>query len=174
MAKAVKSKSHRPRKAVTLRRLKQLLRYEPEIGYFFWLQNAPWKVAGKRAGRISPKGYVIICIDWIEYRAARLAWLWMTGKWPPVIVDHENLIKNDDRWDNLRLATTSQNGANSQKRRRNRTGLKGVDTQGDRFRSRIMKDGKQYNLGTFPTAEQASIAYEVKSSELFGEFARSR
>jgi len=50
----------------------------------------------------------------------------MTRKWPAYAVDHRNLDKGDNRWDNLREATRSQNMANTSLPSTNTSGFKGV------------------------------------------------
>src|SRR5438045_2733801 len=78
--------------------------------------------------------YVFIRVDRRCYRAHRLAWLYMTGEMP-IEVDHLNLNRADNRWQNLRVATRVQNAANSPARRPSITGIKGV---------RRLKSGRWY------------------------------
>jgi hypothetical protein len=93
---------------------------------------------------------------------------------PPkgVGVDHINMNKLDNRKSNLRIATASQNGANS-KGRKNRVGVKGVklDKRTGNFIARITFQKKQIHLGVFNTSEEARHAYGAKARELFGAFA---
>jgi HNH endonuclease len=100
---------------LTQERLRSLLDYDPATGAFTWLVDRRGRFArkGARAGTINGNGYRQISIDCVIYPCARLAVLWMTGRWPKRLVDHHNRDKIDDRWDNLRPATYSQNGANS-------------------------------------------------------------
>ena len=56
----------------------------------------------------------------------RLAWLYMTGQWPEDQIDHKNLVKFDDRWDNLREASNDKNQANRGLRPHNTSGITGV------------------------------------------------
>lgn len=87
-------------------------------------------------------------------------------------VDHKNLNTLDNRKENLRLATKSQNNMNRPIRANNKTGYKGVQARGNVFRARIRKDKKDYSLGQFQTAIEAAKAYNKKAIKLFGEFAR--
>lgn len=74
--------------------------------------------------------------------------------------------------ENLRIATSSQNGMNS-KKRKNVSGFKGVtfDKSRNKWKAHIRKDYKQYNLGRFDTKEEAYDAYVKAARDLHGEFA---
>jgi hypothetical protein len=74
---------------------------------------------------------------------------------------------------NLRLATSSQNCANSPKSKNNTSGYKGVTwhKQHKKWYAQISKDRKNYFLGLYFKAEEAALAYNKKALELFGEFA---
>lgn len=89
-------------------------------------------------------------------------------------IDHINGNKLDNRRENLRFATKSQNMANRGKQSNNRLGAKGVtqhrETWG--FRAEIMVNGDRKCLGSFRTKEMASMAYAEAAKELHGEFAR--
>ena len=62
-------------------------------------------VAGAKNGR----GYRQIRFDGRPYSASRLAWLYMTGKWPNFEISYLNGKPSDTRWANLRKATSSSN-----------------------------------------------------------------
>jgi len=90
-----------------------------------------------------------------------------------VIVDHKNGDKLDARRENLRVATKSQNAANVGRLSTNRTGLKGVSKQANRFRAFVHKGGKTIYLGSFDTKEEAACKYDREAKKLFGEFAKT-
>jgi hypothetical protein len=87
-------------------------------------------------------------------------------------VDHVNCIGVDNRRDNLRACTVSQNGANRSQQKNNKCGFKRVNKVGKRYRAIIQKDGKPIHLGYFDTPEEASDAYWEAAKRIFGEFAR--
>lgn len=91
------------------------------------------------------------------------------------MVDHINGNGLDNRRENLRLATASQNQQNRGKQQNNTCGVKGVywDKQHKRWRARIWCNGQSIHIGFFTTLEEAAAAYCVKARELFGEFARA-
>ena len=64
---------------------------------------------GSIAGAKNGRGYHQIRIGGRPYSASRLAWLYMTGKWPNSEISYINGKPSDTRWANLREATTSQN-----------------------------------------------------------------
>lgn len=162
---------------ITQEQLKELLSYDPETGVFVWLVSTSNRVkAGDVAGTFkADSGYIFISALGHIYRAHRLAWLYMTGEWPPNQIDHINCVRDDNRWSNLREATNAQNQANKGPRCDNSTGFKGVRFDQDRqkFRARVKLNGKEYHLGRFGTAEEAHAAYVAASIELLGEFARA-
>src|SRR5712692_928690 len=120
-------------------------------------------IAGYRDG----DGYLRIGICGGQYRAHRLAWLYMTGKWPIDQIDHKNAVKNDNRWKNLREATCAINNQNKRKAlRNNRTGFLGVSRNGKGFIAQIKINEKRRNLGTYPTPELAHEAYLKAKREL--------
>lgn len=90
----------------------------------------------------------------------------------PGVVDHINGDGLDNRRANLRLATFSQNMANSRARPSRR--FKGVywSNSHNGWRAQIMADGRRYSYGTFDTEEAAARAYDAAAKELFGPFAR--
>lgn len=145
---------------LTAERLKEVLRYDAETGHFYCLigRGSNAKI-GMRAGSIYD-GYIRIKIDKVLYRAHRLAWLYVTGKWPLYEVDHIDGIRSNNQWANLRDATKSQNLQNQKKAcKSSQTGILGVSKNGSGFSAYIRVDGKQRYLGTFKTPEQAQEIY---------------
>jgi hypothetical protein len=102
----------------------------------------------------------------------------VTGEWPPerLEVDHKDCDPSNNRWDNLRLATASQNQANKKVSRANTSGFKGVSWHKDdkRWRAQIRMGGKKVHLGSFDTPESAHRAYSEAAMKHYGEFARAK
>ncbi len=104
---------------ITKERLCELLEYNPETGDWHWLQDRQCVGAGEIAGGVLPRtGYRLICVDYKNYAAHRLAWLYMTGGWPKGVIDHINLDRADNRWINLRDVSPRENAMNSVQTRR--------------------------------------------------------
>lgn len=160
---------------LTAQRLRELLIYDPRTGVFRWLVSTSNRVkVGAVAGNTDNHyGYRLIGVDGRLYRGGRLAWLYMTGEWPPDRVDHKNRNRLDDRWDNLRPCSHGQNIVNSGLWKHNKSGFKGVylNRHTGRWRAKIQKDGKTIHLGSHDTPEEAHAAYQKEARRLFGEFA---
>lgn len=157
---------------ITAELLRDLLEYDPETGVFRWRRNMRGPVrAGDIAGRLKPNGYLTLKVAQRDYLVHRLAFLYMTGEWPPDEVDHIDLARDNNRWANLRPATTTQNRGNQRMQLRNRAGLKGVSLHKKTglYRARI----STRTIGYYATPEEAHAVYARAAKERFGEFARS-
>lgn len=189
MAAQSKPQKTRVRKHLTQERLKEVLHYEPETGIFTWLVDIwcgsglpgkPPKRAIVKAGEVAgcrqtQRGtYIFIRIDSSLYGAHRLAWLYMKGEWP-IRVDHEDNDGTNNRWGNLRLATKSQNAANSKIHFDSTSGVKGVwfSQASQKWCSMIRVDGSRKYLGLFVNKQDAAQAYADAAIKYFGEFART-
>ena len=158
---------------ITQERLKELLSYDPLTGVFIWRVDRYRVKAGDRAGSISPStGYRVIRVLQKNYGEHRLAWFYMKGEWPLAEIDHEDLNRQNNKWSNLRSATSSQNKTN---RRARGAYPKGVSFHKPSwlFTSRIYGSGQQISLGCFKTAEAAHQAYCAAAPKYHGEFART-
>ena len=95
---------------LTPKRLRKVLSYASTTGIFRWKVSASSRApVGFIAGAKNGRGYHQIRIDGRPYSASRLAWLYMTGKWPNSEISYINGKPSDTRWANLREATSSQN-----------------------------------------------------------------
>ena len=158
--------------------LRDILRYDIQTGVFVWRNHRRSTLLGKVAGyrkRGQRSFYVGISIYGQEYAAHRLAWLYVTGRWPKAQIDHKDMDGTNNSFSNLREASRSQNLANSPRRLDNSSGYKGVCwfAACEKWRADIAKDGKRHYLGLFDTAEAAHEAYAAAATKLHGEFARS-
>lgn len=160
-------------------RLKTLLSYDPITGIFIRIscRQRP-DLVGEQAGGINRNGkstYIQIYLDGRNYHAHVLAWFWMTGSWPTVQVDHEDCDGTNNRWDNLRQASQSQNNANQRLSVANTSGYKGVhwNSHAGKWAASIQRDGTSHHIGYFIDPQKAHAAYLSKAKEFFGEFARA-
>lgn len=159
---------------LTAEYVREILKYSPEDGTFFWIKTTRRGFVGKKAGSLTALGYFTIKINNYFYFAHRLAWLYMTGAWPVKFIDHINGIRTDNRWANLREATALQNSANIGLLQKNKSGYKGVswDKEAEKWAAQITFMGKHRRIGRYKTAEEAAKAYADEFEKLHGEFAR--
>lgn len=159
---------------LTRDRLDELFDINVEAGTMKWKDSPRPGLNGKDAGCLS-HGYIVITIKRRVFRRSRLVWFYVHGKWPSVQVDHENLVKSDDRINNLRDATISQNLCNTPIYANNKSGCKGVDwrPKKQRWRARIAIGKKRVSLGHYEALEDAIAARQSVLAEYHGEFARA-
>lgn len=90
--------------------------------------------------------------------------------------DHINGDKLDNRRSNLRLATNAENAFNRGRNVNNTTGYKGVyrnpGSAVNPFVAKIMVDRRFRYLGSFPTAQEAALAYDAAAVRFAGQFAQ--
>jgi hypothetical protein len=87
-------------------------------------------------------------------------------------MDHHNGDILNNRRDNLRPATKSQQAANRKKAATNQSGFKGVIARRGRWQARLKKAGRCYYSPLFDTAEEAHQWYSTTAKAIHGEFAR--
>lgn len=152
---------------ITAEQAREILAYDAVTGTFVWKVPLGTAIAGSKAGYLNPRGYVVISIKRRLYRAHRIAFLVMTGKWPKYGVDHINGIKNDNRWINLRDVPDAINIQNKRKSRNGRKNV-GLPLGVQRNRCKVSKKpylakiqvaGRSIYLGSFSTTSEASTAY---------------
>lgn len=157
--------------SLTATRLRELLDYDHETGIFRWKTNRGGVCERAVAGSLRKNGYIMIRIDYRNYRSHRLAWLYMHGHWPIGEIDHINGITKDNRIINLREATHSQNLYNRALQSNNKSKMKGVSKSGGRWRATICINKRKIHIGCFLTPEQAHAAYCKEAIKIAGEFA---
>ena len=155
--------------------LKDLIEYNPITGIFTWNKSRPGVTKGSVAGFINQKGYKILKIKRKKFFASNIAWFYMTGEWPENQVDHINRIKNDDRWENLRKATVSQNGMN-RVWKTTKSGITGVKWYSNRnsWKVSIMKNGKSYFLGWYKDFDIAVQKRKEAEKLYFGKIKNTK
>jgi hypothetical protein len=160
---------------LTLERMDALLICDPQAGTFTWrVDLGSNKKAGVSAGwRHRRNGYVYIQIDGKAYFRHRLVWFYVYKEWPTQI-DHIDNVPGNDSIYNLRLATRSQNRANSKRPITNMTGFKGINynKRDNLWGARIGVNKKRIHLGWFSTPEDAHKAYQEAAVRLHGKYAR--
>jgi hypothetical protein len=156
--------------------VRQHFDYNPETGELRWRIGSRRRKAGELAGGAvkSEKGRMSLGFQNKDYKVHIIAWVCQTGEWPKHQIDHINENPSDNRWENLRAATKSQNMRNISKIKSNTSGFKGVGwhKQTEKWRAYIIADGRTYHLGLFPSKEDAAKAYADAAIRLHGSFAK--
>ena len=159
----------------TFDEINSVLEYRDD-GYLYWkVQRSRVRIGG-RAGSSENKhgtGYWTVTYKGIVLASYRVVWLLCKGEWPMMAVDHKDGDLSNNSIGNLRLATNSQNSGNSKPSRADR--YKGVWYPQDHPEERTSRYWVQcanIQLGSFESAEEAALAYDVAALERWGEFAR--
>jgi hypothetical protein len=162
------------REPITFDELKRVLNYDALTGLFTWNISKRGAHKGDQVGSADKNGYIIIRINSKQYKAHRLAWLYMTGGWPKDQIDHVNGIASDNTFSNLRECTSAQNQYNISIKSSNTSGYRGVFfcIRRKKWQARCKDNGKTHNLGYYELPKLASVAYENFAKKLHGEFYR--
>jgi len=144
----------------------QLFAYDAETGKLY---RKTGKFNGSDASLIDARGYVYVFAAGKRHLAHRIIWLMHYGAFPEA-VDHIDMNRSNNRIENLREATNSQNQANTLPRIAGR--LKGASQFNGKWRAKIKVRGKYVFLGYFATEQEAHDAYKLAAAEHFGDFAR--
>ena len=147
--------------------LKHKLNYNPDTGLFTWRNPQQKRFVGKVAG-CNSLGYTRIKLDGKSYMAHRLAWLYMTGEWPELEVDHINRDKSDNRWCNLRQVHRAENMRNAGNYATCKSGVSGVcfHKAVSKWYAQISDDGKRKYLGVYDSKLDAVEARLLEELEL--------
>lgn len=155
----------------------ELFSYDASKGELIWNKRIgvpPWwnpKYEGKIAGSVNSKGRKQVLIESKSYLVSRVIYKMFFGN-TALAVDHENGNKLDNRIQNLRKATDSQNSHNRGPTKRNKLGIKGIHRVKDRYRAIIEINGKNIHLGYFGTLEEAVAVRNDYSKNKLGDFHR--
>jgi len=113
-------------------------------------------------------GYRMIEVDGHAVLEHRLAWFIMTGAWPAGEIDHENRVRNDNRYANLKDGTKADNQSNASTRADSTSGHQGVNwnSRHEKWTARVQRNGRRHFLGYFDTIDDAIRARQEKRNDL--------
>lgn len=116
---------------------------------------------------ISLFGYRVGAIFQVNYFAHRIVWTMTYGRAPDGIIDHINGDRTDNRIENLRQVSCSENFKNASLSKRNKSGSIGVHwcATNARWIAQIGLDGKSKHLGSFKTLEDALACRKEAEAE---------
>ena len=161
-----------------LEELKEFLDYNPDTGIFTWIKKPSIVTkVGQEAGTANKDGYICISFRNNIYYAHRLAYYMYYGIDPlEKKIDHMRGPCNNNKINNLRLATHSQNQMNRVNlASNNNSGATGVgwNKKSKKWRARINGDGVEKHLGYFINKEDAIKTRKEAEIKYYGDF-RSR
>jgi hypothetical protein len=158
---------------ITQLELQSILNYDAKTGIFTRKVKRNFKQKiGEQCGTLHSSGYFHITINKRTYKAHRLAWLYVYGKWPNKMIDHINGNPNDNRICNLRECSNSQNQYNAKLRKDNTSGIKGVSWHKDakKWAVHLNVNGKHKYIGIYETKELAESAIKEIRNEHHKQF----
>lgn len=141
---------------LTADRARKLLDYDCSDGRLYRRGKPKKERTSKSDGRYT------IFIDGVCRQEHRVVWLWHYGEWPKQCIDHIDRTPLNNRIENLRDVTLSENKQNQLASKNNATGLKGVcktKVKSGAWTAQICHNGKNIYLGYFKAPEDAHAAY---------------
>jgi hypothetical protein len=173
---------------ISIEDLRQLISYNPEVGILNWLprplqfckcerEQKRWNSrCANKVTKVTKDelGYLRFKLFDVVYKAHRVCWALHYGAWldQNLFIDHINNDPSDNRISNLRAVTMAQNNMNQRKLKKQTSSLKGVfwSNKDMAWRSRLIHDGKAYELGLFLDEQLAHQSYCNLAKELRGEY----
>jgi hypothetical protein len=150
--------------------------YNSLQGKLFWAISPSYRApVGSEVGALE-SGYLRsqITKNGVRYRFSlhKAVWFWEKGYYPKGFLDHKDLNRLNNKIENLRLASRTENN-------RNRFYGKGSSKyQGVSFHNKnkkwiaqITQNYKNIYLGSFDSEEEAALVYNRKAKEFFRDFA---
>jgi hypothetical protein len=152
--------------------LQEWLTYHPETGKFTVKKLRPSQhrnKVGNEIGAINQGRYQIKTGN-KKYQRSRLAWFFSYGVFPEGCIEHINGDILDDRICNLREISRNDVTKKVESNRRNSTGYPGVSfhKKSGKFSAQVRMGGKNYYLGLYEDAKEASVARKMSRDFLFG------
>lgn len=142
-----------------------------------------WKVSpcnrvhiGDTAGTIGAAGYIYVRIDGKGCRIHRVIYHMFHGHCPPKpkVIDHVDNNPLNNRIENLREATPSQNRMNTSKVKNTTSGFMGVSwhKKNKKWAVAIRINGKKKFVGNFDDEIEAALAYNKAALERDPNFSK--
>jgi hypothetical protein len=128
-----------------------------------------------KAIKCSRRGYVVVRLFNKLYQVHRIVFEMANNRTiGDNDVDHSDGMPSNNRPENLRAATVSQNMMNARLRKDNTSGLKGVywSHQRNKWFAKLVVNRKQVHLGFHETRGLAAVARAKGALRLHGQFAR--
>jgi len=142
-------------------------------GVLYWKNPTSKSVKIGDTVGCNSNGYRLICINKQFIHAHRAIFIMHHG-YLPLIVDHIDGNKANNKIENLRQATKAENAWNSKIHKHNTSGIRGVswNKQTSKWRAAINVNGKALHLGRFNDIKDAENAVKLARQTYHGQFAR--
>jgi hypothetical protein len=154
-------------KTFSVEEARAAFRYDPETGALYWRispnSRAP---AGTQITRDDGHGYLTVGYKGKIHRVHHIVWAIIHGAWPARQIDHEDRNPANNRPNNLKEATEREQKLN--RRLPNKTGYKGVARRSGNFQAKLWVEDTYTPLGTFRTAREAAIAFDIAAANIPG------
>lgn len=156
---------------ITQAELKNLVDYVD--GKLIAKTNSKQRKVGTVLGTLTPKGYLLASVQGRLQRVHRLVFLYHHG-YMPIQVDHIDGNRMNNKIENLRAATSSQNNQN--RKATSSSGIKGVvwHKQSKKWIASICVNRKSVHLGSFISIEEAALVANKARQSAHGEFYRGQ
>jgi HNH endonuclease len=150
---------------------KVLYLFDYKDGRLYWKNSLRPSFNGKEAGCDNGNGYKKVTIDGKQYYVHRIIYLMHHGFFP-LFIDHIDCNPSNNKIDNLRQATASQNTINFIRKRKSKSGVCNVsfDKRRNKFCVYIKINCKSKFLGSFEDLELAELVAQEARSKHYGEF----
>lgn len=138
--------------------VRELFDYNEATGELIWKVSTAIRIKiGDVAGSLNKiSGYYQVMINNKNYRLHRIIWLWQYG-YTPTTLDHIDRDRTNNKIENLREVTVSENNQNKSLSSNNTSGYKGVnwDKREGKWRAKIQLNNKMKHLGYFDNLQDA-------------------
>lgn len=156
----------------TKEQLHQLFEYKD--GDLYWKINKNGIAKSKKAGSKNSRNYIQIKIEGSLYKAHRLIFMMHHG-FLPKIIDHIDRNSLNNKIENIREATQSQNCFNRKIHKNNSTKVKNVtfDKETNKYLVQIYINGKNKKFGRYDDLELAELVAIEARDKYIGRFSNN-
>jgi hypothetical protein len=146
--------------------------FEYKDGKLFWKQTKRVDLIGKEISGVNGDGYIRIKVNGKTKKTHQVIYQMFYG-YIPSVIDHINGIKTDNRIENLREVTRSQNSMNHSIKRHGKQRNVSWHIRVQKWNVRVMKNYKTVYSAYFEDKELADlVAFEARK-KFFKQYARS-
>ncbi len=150
-----------------------LERFEYRDGDLYLKYGVWGHSVGQKIGSLDKRGYIKTTYKKKPHLVHRLIFMMHHGFFP-LQVDHVNNDRTDNRIENLRAATPSENLRNRPMSKSNKSGVKNVHwlAKNKQWIVNLTVDRKRLFIGGFKDLEAADLVAQLAREKYHGEFAR--